>query len=69
MEHRAISGMGRDGMSAAPAPSLIERELAAIACAFALWLRERGVRIENEMGEALPARLLRIEAGRFARGE
>ena len=56
-------------MSAAPAPSLIERELAAIACAFALWLRERGVRIENEMGEALPARLLRIEAGRFARGE
>ena len=55
MEHRAIAGRGRDGMSAAPAPSLIERELAAVALAFARRLIERGFRI--------------VEAERFARGE
>ena len=49
--------------------SEIERELAAAALAFALWLQERGVRISNDLGEELPARLLRIEAGRWARGE
>ena len=49
--------------------SEIERELAAAALAFALWLRGRGVVIANDLGEELPARLLRIEAGRWARGE
>ena len=57
-------------MSHAPrSESAIERELAVAAVAFALWLRERGVVIANDLGEELPARLLRIEAGRWARGE